>query len=192
MSTNADLAIKILVVGDVATGKTSLIQRYVYKSFNNTYVTTLGVDFALKKVRVKNQNLKVQLWDVAGQERFIGLAHAYYKDAAAAIVVFDITEGKTLESAKKWKADLDDNVFLENGDNIPIILFANKADLIEDEQNRLRAKSNNFENLSIYQGFDKFCKDNYFDGWYMTSAKTGLNVKDGMDFIIHKCLQNAK
>ena len=186
------LAIKILVVGDVAVGKTSIIQKYVYMAFDEHYQTTLGVDFALKKVLVKQTNVKVQLWDVAGQERFIGLSHAYYKDAAAAIVVFDILNSKSLENAKKWKQDLDDNVFLENGDNVPTVLFANKSDLIKEDQTRNRGKTNNFENLSIYQGFDKFCKENYFDAWYMTSAKTGDNIKDGMDYIINKCMKYYK
>ena len=120
---------KILVIGDVATGKTSMIQRYVNKTFDPNHNATLGVDFALKRVRVEENLLNVQLWDIAGQERFIGLAPTYYKHAVAAIVVFDITKRDTLENAKKWKADVDDKVFLRNGDNIPVVLFANKVKL---------------------------------------------------------------
>eukprot|EP01083_Nonionella_stella_P066291 174436_1 len=174
---------KILVIGDVATGKTSMIQRYVYKTFDPNHNATLGVDFALKRVRVEDSLLNVQLWDIAGQERFIGLAPTYYKHAVAAIVVFDITKRDTLENAKKWKADVDDKVFLRNGDNIPVVLFANKWDLVdENEQNRSVSDDE----------LDDFCHENHYVGWFTTSAKTGLNVKKGMNFIITKVMKNNK
>jgi len=174
---------KILVIGDVATGKTSIIQKYVYKTFAEHHHATLGVDFALKRVRVEDTLLNVQLWDIAGQERFIGLAPTYYKHAVAAIVVFDISKIQTLESAKKWKADVDDKVFLRNGDNIPVVLFANKWDLVEEnEANRAITDDE----------LDTFCQQNHYVGWFTTSAKTGLNIKKGMNFIITKVMKNKK
>jgi len=174
---------KILVIGDVATGKTSIIQRYVYKTFDPNHNATLGVDFALKRVRVEENLLNVQLWDIAGQERFIGLAPTYYKHAVAAIVVFDITKRGTLDNAKRWKADVDDKVFLRNGDNIPVVLFANKWDLVE-ENDRNRTVSDD--------ELDEFCHENHYVGWFTTSAKTALNVKKGMNFIITKVMKNNK
>jgi len=174
---------KILVIGDVATGKTSMIQRYVYKTFDPNHNATLGVDFALKRVRVEENLLNVQLWDIAGQERFIGLAPTYYKHAVAAIVVFDITKRGTLDNARKWKADVDDKVFLRNGDNIPVVLFANKWDLV-DENDRNRTVSDD--------ELDEFCHEHHYVGWFTTSAKTGLNVKKGMNFIITKVMKNNR
>ena len=81
-----------------------------------------------KHVRVDDMTLKVQLWDIAGQDRFIGLAPTYYRHAVAAIVAFDITNASSLQNARKWKIDVDDKVFLRNGDNIPVVLFANKVE----------------------------------------------------------------
>ena len=118
---------KILVVGDIAAGKTSIIQRYVYKTFDAEHNPTLGVDFALKRVRVEDVFLNLNFWDISGQERFVGLNSKYHKDAVAAILVIDITSHKTVEMAKKWKADLDEKAFLPNGDNIPVVLYANKV-----------------------------------------------------------------
>ena len=66
---------------------------------------------------------------IAGQDRFIGLAPTYYRHAVAAIVAFDITNASSLQNAKKWKTDVDDKVFLRNGDNIPVVLFANKVNI---------------------------------------------------------------
>jgi len=177
MSREKGTVAKILVIGDVCTGKTSIIQRYVYKTFPENHHATLGVDFALKRVRVEETLLNVQMWDIAGQERFIGLAPTYYKHAVAAIVVFDITQKETLGGARKWKVDVDEKVFLRNGDNIPVVLFANKWDLIEENEN-LRCISDN--------ELDTFCEENHFVGWFTTSAKTSLNIKKRNEFYHNK------
>eukprot|EP00483_Globobulimina_turgida_P007193 UN07207 len=126
------------------------------------------MDIATKYVKVQNIKWSIQLWDIAGQERFIGLTRTYYKNALAAIVVFDITQRISLQNAKKWKNDVDDKIFLPNGNHIPAILFANKWDLIE-QQPALR-KFNDSE-------LDEFCKENNFLGWFSTSAKTGKILK---------------
>jgi len=182
MSEQASVA-KILVIGDVATGKTSVIQRYVYKNFDAEHKATIGVDFALKTVRVDQEVLNVQLWDIAGQERFIGLTTAYYKHAVGAMVVFDITNEKSLLNAVSWKVDIDKRVFLPNGESIPVVLFANKWDLIqEDESARVIPDT----------GLESFCRKHNFVGWFSTSAKTGLNIRKGMNFMISKIVENKR
>ena len=86
------------------------------------------VDFALKVIEWdEDTTVRLQLWDIAGQERFGIMTHVYYKEAAAACVVFDITSPRTFQAAAKWKADVDSKVFLESGDPVPSILLANKA-----------------------------------------------------------------
>ena len=118
---------KILIVGDKQCGKTSIIHQYIYKTFDEIYTPTNGIDFGLKRVRVEDKLINIQLWDLAGQQRFIGLAPTYYMHAVAAILVFDITNYSSLEIAKKWKQDIDEKVFLQNGEKVPVILFANKV-----------------------------------------------------------------
>jgi len=174
---------KILVIGDVCTGKTSVIQRYAYRRFDVTHKATIGVDFALKTVRVDQEVLNVQLWDIAGQERFIGLTAAYYKHAVAAVVVFDITNEKSLLNAVSWKTDVDKKVFLPNGESIPVVLFANKWDLIQEEGSA-RVLSDT--------GLEVFCRKHNFVGWFSTSAKTGLNIRKGMNFMISKIVENKR
>jgi len=184
MSSKANV-VKILVIGDHNTGKTSLVRSYVYKNSTDDYPTeaTIGMDIASKHVRVDDMILQVQLWDIAGQDRFIGLAPTYYRHAVAAVVVFDITNAQSLDNAKKWKSDVDDKVFLRNEDNIPVVLFANKWDLIE-ENPKLRKVSD--------RELDEFCHDNGFIGWFSTSARSGLNVRKGMNFMINKIIENKK
>ena len=83
---------KVIVVGEVATGKSALIRRYVHNFFGkiSNYRATLGVDFQLKILRFNDDlDIRLQLWDVAGQERFSSMTRAYYKGAVGAVIVFD-------------------------------------------------------------------------------------------------------
>eukprot|EP01083_Nonionella_stella_P040438 109740_1 len=169
--------LKLLAIGDLNTGKTSILRRYVYKGFDGFTEPTIGMDIATKWVKVDQIKWSVSLWDIAGQERFIGLTRTYFKNALGAIVVFDITDRRSLRNAKKWKKDLDNKVFLPNGHNIPSILLANKWDLIE-QNTSLRQYSD--------QELDEFCHDNGFMAWFATSAKSGKNVKHAMHRIIHE------
>jgi small GTP-binding protein len=85
-------------------GKTSTIKRYVEDVFSNRYKATIGVDFALKMVEVDEKTLvRLQLWDIAGQERFGSMTRVYYRDADAAVVMFDLTAQRTFDAVAKWK-----------------------------------------------------------------------------------------
>ena len=80
---------KTLVIGDIGVGKTSLIKRYVHHVFGSTYKPTIGVDFALKVINWDSETIiRLQLWDIAGQERFGTMTRVYYRDAVAAFIVF--------------------------------------------------------------------------------------------------------
>jgi small GTP-binding protein len=172
---------KVLVVGDVCTGKTSLIRRYVHGFFSPEHRTTVGVDFALKSVKLEDNNsrsgdcVSLQLWDIAGQERFHGLSRVYYRDALAALVVFDLTHRASLDSAIRWVADIQDKVVLRDATPIPVILVANKSDLcVECDDAAIRA-------VAKAAG----CFD-----WVKTSAKTGDGVERTFQAVAAKIMQN--
>lgn len=119
---------KVLVVGNVATGKTSVINRFVRNKFSSEYQTTIGVEFALKRIRANDgTEMNVQLWDIAGQDRFVGLSRIYYTHAVAAVIVYDLTSRETFDAVAKWKADIDSKVFLPSGKRIPVLLLGNKV-----------------------------------------------------------------
>lgn len=101
-----DHLFKVLVVGDAAVGKTSLVQRYSQDSFSKHYKSTVG-----------------------GQERFTSMTRLYYRDASACVIMFDVTNATTFSNSQKWKQDLDSKLTLPNGEPVPCLLLANKCDL---------------------------------------------------------------
>jgi len=167
---------KILVVGDLGCGKTSFIHRYVNHVFSNTYRATIGVDFALKTLKWDNKtSIRLQLWDIAGQERFGHMTRVYYKEAVGAMIVFDVTREKTFQAVTKWKADIDDNLEVD-GTSIPVVLLANKIDLAEEPLDK--------------EKMERFCKENKFIGWFETSAKDNINIDSAGNYLVDHILKN--
>jgi len=118
---------KVLVVGDIGTGKTSIIKRFVHNIFSMHYKSTIGVDFALKVINWDaNTIVRLQLWDIAGQERFGNMTRVYYKEAVGAMVVFDVTRVGTFDAVAKWKNDIDCKVTLPPDDRPIPVVFASK------------------------------------------------------------------
>jgi len=167
---------KILVVGDLGCGKTSIIHRYVSNVFSTKYRATIGVDFALKVINWDYRtNVRLQLWDIAGQERFGHMTRVYYKEAVGAIVVYDVTRPGTFEAVKKWKADLDENLSTPDH-QLPVILLANKCDLMDTPLDPERMTS--------------YCKENGFLSWFETSAKEDKNITKAMKHLVAHILEN--
>ncbi|XP_011829839.1 PREDICTED: ras-related protein Rab-32 [Mandrillus leucophaeus] len=169
---------KVLVIGELGVGKTSIIKRYVHQLFSQHYRATIGVDFALKVLNWDSRTLvRLQLWDIAGQERFGNMTRVYYKEAVGAFVVFDISRSSTFEAVLKWKSDLDSKVHLPNGSPIPAVLLANKCDQNKDSS-------------QTPSQMDQFCKEHGFAGWFETSAKDNINIEEAARFLVEKILAN--
>lgn len=172
---------KVLVIGDLGVGKTSIIKRYVHQFFSVHYRATIGVDFALKVINWDPDTLiRLQLWDIAGQERFGNMTRVYYKEAVGAFIVFDVTRASTFEAVQKWKNDLDSKVMLPNGSPVPVVLLANKCD---------QAKEGLVNNASQ---MDEYCTDKGFLGWFETSAKEDINISDAAKHLVSKILENER
>ncbi|KRY51495.1 Ras-related protein Rab-32 [Trichinella britovi] len=166
---SGEYTFKILVIGDICTGKTSIIRRYVHNLFSSQYQATIGVDFAMKIFHCSNSSTaRLQFWDIAGQERFSSMTRVYYRGAAGAIIVFDVSRASTLDGVTRWKKDLDSKCRLSNGMPIPAVLLANKSDLL---------KYCATEQLSK---LDSFCARHGFVGWFATSAKLSTGIAEAV------------
>ncbi|CAL1526875.1 unnamed protein product [Lymnaea stagnalis] len=166
---------KVLVIGEFGVGKTSIIRRYTEGYFSPNYKLTIGVDFALKSIEwSKNVKVNLQLWDIAGHERFGHMTRVYYKYAIAAIIVFDLSRPATFDSVLKWLDDVNSKVMLANENPVPVLLLANKCDI---------------DDVSLEtEKLNRFCQERNFIGWYPTSAKTSQNIEDAMNFLVEHIL----
>lgn len=177
-----DLLFKVLVIGEPSVGKTSIIKRYTEGFFSGTYRHTIGVDFALKQIDWDtNTSVRLQLWDIAGQERFGAMTHIYYKEASAAICVFSLTHRHSFEAIARWKHDLDAKVKLPSGTPIPAFLVGNKNDLLASAK-----KEDQIGDVEI----EAFSKEMSFAGWFKTSAKENENIESLMQFVISTIINN--
>ncbi|XP_075876497.1 ras-related protein Rab-6A isoform X2 [Nelusetta ayraudi] len=150
---------KLVFLGEQSVGKTSLITRFMYDSFDNTYQATIGIDFLSKTMYLEDRTIRLQLWDTAGQERFRSLIPSYIRDSAAAVVVYDITNVNSFQQTTKWI----DDVRTERGSDVIIMLVGNKTDLADKRQITTEEGEQRAKDMNVL--------------FIETSAKTGYNVK---------------
>ncbi|MBN3289484.1 RAB6A protein, partial [Polypterus senegalus] len=150
---------KLVFLGEQSVGKTSLITRFMYDSFDNTYQATIGIDFLSKTMYLEDRTVRLQLWDTAGQERFRSLIPSYIRDSTIAVVVYDITNPNSFNQTSKWI----DDVRTERGGDVIIMLVGNKTDLADKRQISTEEGEQKAKELSVM--------------FIETSAKTGYNVK---------------
>ena len=173
MNKNTKNELKIIVVGNSGTGKTSFVNKWIKDTFDETYKATIVSEFSYKIVDYKDKSYKIQLWDLAGMDQNICITKIFSKDSHGCIVVSDITDEKTLTECVKWKNTVDETTKFLDGTNIPSILIRNKVDLLENE-------NNNDEEDKMKE----FCEKNQFLRCFITSAKTGTNIEEAMNFLI--------
>lgn len=116
---------KVVLIGDSSVGKTNLLSRFTTNEFNPDSKATIGVEFATRTLEIDGKKIKAQIWDTAGQERYRAITAAYYRGAAGALVVYDITNSDSYENVSKWLKEMKDNA----DSNMVIALVGNKSDL---------------------------------------------------------------
>ncbi len=164
MSKEIKHILKLLLLGDGAVGKTSLILRYIENKFKEEYSMSLGVDFLTKTVKFIDENntqrtVSLQIWDIAGQARHVSYSHLYLKGAQGAFYVFDLTRKETLmQIQSRWQSQV-----AKVSPQCLSILIGNKADL-KKERDITKSEVNQIK------------QSMYAIDFIETSAKTGLNV----------------
>ncbi|SPO30509.1 probable YPT6 - GTP-binding protein of the rab family [Ustilago trichophora] len=150
---------KLVFLGEQSVGKTSLITRFMYDTFDNTYQATIGIDFLSKTMYLEDRTVRLQLWDTAGQERFRSLIPSYIRDSSVAVVVYDITNRASFQNTSKWV----DDVRAERGNDVIIVLVGNKTDLSDKRQVTTEEAEKKAQEFNVM--------------FIETSAKAGHNVK---------------
>ena len=164
---------KILLLGDDNIGKTSILLRYTDRIFNGPPLTTIGLDYRLKSIILKNgKSVKLQIWDTVGQDRFRAITKNYYKAAHGIILIYDVIDRRTFESIRNWVSQIRQ----EDSEKITIYLVANKIDK-EDER---KVEKEEGENLAKELGLP----------FIEVSAKDGINVDEIFEDLVERIYKN--
>ena len=167
--------LKVLLTGAAAVGKTSLVQRFIKNRFAVNYKLTVGVDILTKDVEFKpGEVATLSIWDIGGQQRFEFIRSTFYKGAAGALLVFDLTREQTYIETRKWLTEI--RQF--SNENIPFVFIGNKLDLLEDVGeviDREEARAFAEKEGSIY---------------VETSAKTGINVDEAFTELTRRIIES--
>merc|ERR1711977_396715 len=156
---------KLVLLGESAVGKSSLVLRFVKDQFDDYRESTIGAAFLTQTITLdESTTVKFEIWDTAGQERYKSLAPMYYRNANCAVVVYDITQASSLDKAKAWVKELQ----RQANENIIIALAGNKLDLVNEQPDKRAIPTSDAEQYAREAGLL----------FLETSAKTAENVKE--------------
>ena len=156
-----NFSFKIIVIGDSAVGKSSLTLRGTKNHFKDFYTPTIGFEFLSFNIRIKNQTVKLQIWDTCGQEVYRSLISSFYRNSSLAIIVYAIDNQESFDNLESWL----DEIKSQTHPNLRIFLIGNKSDL---EDQRIINK----------ETAEELVKDHNIDLFMETSAKTGTNAQE--------------
>lgn len=175
---NISFVFKIVVIGDGRVGKTSLIQKFTRSSFKEDYTKTIGAQLSNYDYEINNDKIRLQFWDIAGQDKFHFLRPSFFNKSRGGIIVYSLEENKLGEESFINITDWYDEIKKYCGD-IPIIIFANKIDLVDISQ---------VDESSLKE----VVEENNLLGYRITSAKTGNGVTDAFKDLIETLYRKFK
>ena len=171
-----DYSFKIILLGDSNVGKTSIYFYYTKKIFQEEYSSTVGVDFTTEFKRISGKNVRLKIWDTAGEEKFRSTISNYFKGADACFLVFDLTNIDSFNNLEIWyKLFSDKTTILKNNENI--VVLGNKCDLKEKKIDK--------------DLINKFIKDKQLQ-YFETSAKEGINIDESFLYMIENLLKQRE
>ena len=167
------LDFKVIVLGDIAVGKTSVIGRYITNTFSEVHKSSISCEFKKKKIEVDaDTEVNLQIWDTVGEERFLSVTKQYYNNSHGAMIIYDLTNRNSFTKMNKWINDVKDNA----PKNIVIMIVGNKSDLTDKK-------------VDLGEELNPF-KQNYM--YLEVSAKNGTNVSLAFEDLTFKIIEKQK
>lgn len=167
---SSQVSVKLVLLGEAAVGKSSLVLRFVSNDFEENKEPTIGAAFLTQRCTIGDKNIKFEIWDTAGQERFANLAPLYYRNSQAALVVYDVTKPASFVKARHWVKELKEQA----PKNIIVALCGNKYDLLLDEESGSEVEGARQVSMAEGQALAEEEGALFFE----TSAKTAYNVNE--------------
>jgi len=165
-----DHLFKIVIVGDSGTGKSCLLLRFTDNNYSDVYISTIGVDFKFRTLKMNGKAIKLQIWDTAGQERFRNITSSFYRGAHGIVLVYDVTNKESFDNVTNWLGDIERHYgYPSSGSSVSeaakpcVILVGNKNDL----QGKKVVRTEHVEKLAERNDLL----------WIETSAKDASNVE---------------
>ena len=174
MTEKTDYTLKILTIGESAVGKTCILLRFTDNKFLKTHLTTIGIDYKSKVIKVQNYSVKLKIWDTAGQERFRNITQQYYKGADGILLVYDVTERTSFEKVREWMKQIQQNT---NKEKIGIILVGNKCDMDERQVSTEEGQSLSKEFGILF---------------YETSAYKDININESFESLVNEIISKKE
>eukprot|EP00818_Percolomonas_sp_WS_P005892 CAMPEP_0117450556 /NCGR_PEP_ID=MMETSP0759-20121206/8531_1 /TAXON_ID=63605 /ORGANISM="Percolomonas cosmopolitus, Strain WS" /LENGTH=229 /DNA_ID=CAMNT_0005243085 /DNA_START=23 /DNA_END=713 /DNA_ORIENTATION=+ len=165
---------KVLSMGAKQTGKSCLIKRYCEGKFEPNYIGTIGIDYGVKKVHIANTEMRVNFWDLSGDDHYFEVRNEFYRDTQGAMLVYDCNLRETFDGLTRW---LDEAKKYQMPDNVPVVLVANKTDL-------------GHRQVSYKEG-EAFAQERNFL-FFETSALTGDYVNEMFDVLFAEMLKKMR
>eukprot|EP00826_Nyctotherus_ovalis_P030925 TRINITY_DN2469_c0_g1_i1.p1 TRINITY_DN2469_c0_g1~~TRINITY_DN2469_c0_g1_i1.p1 ORF type:complete len:224 (-),score=52.88 TRINITY_DN2469_c0_g1_i1:121-717(-) len=168
-----DYLVKLIIIGDSGVGKTCLLTRFAENKFTASHISTIGIDFLIKMLRVDDVTIKLQIWDTAGQDRFRTITQNYYKNAVGVILVYDCTSETSFNNIRSWMKQLESHA---NHDVIKV-LVGNKYDSPDIKVDAARGKA-----LAEEFGIE----------FFEASAKDNVNVGETFEYLVKEIKNKTK
>eukprot|EP01129_Flabellula_baltica_P002706 TRINITY_DN12537_c0_g1_i1.p1 TRINITY_DN12537_c0_g1~~TRINITY_DN12537_c0_g1_i1.p1 ORF type:complete len:198 (-),score=31.45 TRINITY_DN12537_c0_g1_i1:47-640(-) len=169
-----DHAFKLLVVGDVAVGKTSFITRFIDRRFHEHPQISIGKDFKEKTIEIDGTRLRVRIFDTAGEETFRTITSTYYRQAFGALILYDVNDRKTFDSLSTWISE----IYRYADDHVQCIIVGNKTDLPDNMRQVPESEGENFA-----AGFDALFME--------SSAKEDVNVDECFEALARAIIKSV-
>ena len=173
---NQNRDLKIIIVGDSGTGKTSFVNKYILNKFADTYQATIATQFSSKILEIDGITYRLQFWDIAGQDRSVTTTNIFCKNTNGVVLCCEINDKNTLNNTIIWKNSIEQNIDVTN---VPMIIIQNKCDLLGSE-------------LEYNKGIEElkeFTERNGIKNCFRTSAMTGFGIQESMEYLIQEIIR---
>ena len=172
----ASINFKVIIIGNQSTGKTSLINKYVYNKFSNDYKATIVSQFDYKIIKKEEQNYRLSFWDLAGQDKNPEMIKLFSQDSNGVIICCEVNNIKSMKDTLIWKENLINSIDINK---VTIILCENKCDLL----------NKNDEKINLLENFSQ---ENKFNKCFRTSSLNGYGIEDMMNYLLDDMIKRLE